>query len=269
MVLCQDSSEPCWSLLFDAESPFRAALRRRGLDLYVQYPDDHRFMLKVFSTVNYIADHPSGWYTFPNIDLFLSKKIKCNVSDDIDGTNWYQLVFPGDIEESKREGIIKNLQMYETEIWAYHSLPTPTRFPDGRCSILDNTFNLQMTNEIYPQQRIKFGSIELWGPNKARQVLKRAMGSNWNTHLHRASSGHLFNGMVFAVEQELNKGRPPFKPCMLNLDEVPKKDRAWMTRPGLPMKVDKRPIEERMIKPKRPFLTNDNNNNIFTLPPLQ
>jgi hypothetical protein len=87
MSACEIDSR-CWHLLFDCDSPLHAALADRGLALYVRAPDSFRHLLKVYSRVSYIARQKHGWYTFPNLDILLSRTIRCNVSSDLSSSQW-------------------------------------------------------------------------------------------------------------------------------------------------------------------------------------
>jgi hypothetical protein len=148
-----------------------------------------------------------------------------------------------------REKRSKELAIYETDIWAYHSYPD--RFRHG-CNILDQTFNHQIVSEIYPQKRYKFGPVEMWGPNNGAAVLTRAMGHLWKTHLHRSSESHML-GDARADEREAEleaiKNSKPFEPCHLDTLIMAPEERAWATRPATPMTVVK--DEERKDKNER------------------
>jgi hypothetical protein len=91
-VMCAcEIGEPCWKLMFDINSPLHAALNDRGLAMHIGSPDDHRHMLKVYSRRQFVAHQIKDWYTFPNLDIFLSKPIRCNVSDGLDSAQWSAL----------------------------------------------------------------------------------------------------------------------------------------------------------------------------------
>ena len=244
MSPCEFNSR-CWGLLFDPASPLHSALADRGLALHVSTPDTYRHLLKVYSKVHFVARQKHDLYTFPNLDVFLSRSIRCNVSsrpaeDQPDG-GWYlkERQREGRTEEEvaqAREKREKELVTREEDIWAYHSYPD--EFRHG-CSEVD-PFNHQSYRDLYPQRRYKLGPTEMWGPNNGAAVLTRGVSRRWETHLHRSSESHMLgDARDDELEAELARIRSskPFKPCHMNVIEMQAEERAWALRPALPMVI--------------------------------
>lgn len=231
---------PCWKLIFDTKSALHSALADRGLGLHIGAPSAGRHLLKVYSRGTFLARHKNNLYTFPNLDVFMSATIRCNVSDLLDSSGYARLSADRDKKRfeqtEEREKQSKELQIYETDIWVYRSYPD--RFRHG-CNVLDQSFSHQMVSEIYPQQRYKFGPIELWGPNRTDAVLIRGVGRNWRTHLHRWSESHMSDvvGDARAGELEALRVSQPFQACHLDTTKMEKEGRAWVARMATPITV--------------------------------
>ena len=261
MVLCNNPTEPCWSQLFDPQSRLRRHLRARDLDVYVTDPDSKRWMLKVYSTKNYLARHPVAGYTFPNLDVFLCQQVRCNVSDSLDAADWWERVDDVAKHPEKREEHAKALQVYETEIWQYHYRAGSRPHLEGKgCSVLDRTFDFMMVKEIFPQRRYQFGELQLLGPASSGQFLARGTGRLWAFKVHRSSAGHMGAELELVPKDSVrlyssegtvrpppSRPHPPFKPCQIDLRLLPKADVEWITRPAAPMKIKKRKLQENKI----------------------
>jgi hypothetical protein len=246
MARCDGPGEKCWSLLHDPNSPLRTAFRSRDLELDFASFDPDRYLIKLFSTREYISsDPPYGNFHFPFLDIFLARRLRCNVSDHLHAHNWKEnLIGRRDVStnatkkqrevwQEKLHQKHRDLHMYETDIWSYHSHPyTPA---PSVCSQVTHRFNFQMIREeIGPKRRYRFGPVSLFGPKEGDRVLKRCISKHWSSVLHRHQHSHARPTAIIRIPNPTpeRKTKEP-RTCMVHLDQVQEaRERQWLTRPG-------------------------------------
>ena len=258
MALCGSEADACWGQLFEPHSSLRRDLRTRGFELWAPAggAGPTRHMLKVYSRRpgQFLAAHPSGDYNYPNLDVFLVRQTKCNVSDTLDAATWAETVrvaSTASVEE--RAKIAEQLGIYEADAWVYRTSPARFEGPGKGCSVLDATFDLLLTSEVFPRRRYDFGPAQAWGPAKPDQVLTRGIGHFWKHHVHRSSAGHYSapaaaitppssspppspSDSAEAASLSSDPSSPPhpaFQPCHVDLDGLSPAAQKWITRPGV------------------------------------
>jgi hypothetical protein len=194
---CPGPGAPCWTQWYDPQSVLRKSLRRRNLEVFEMHADSVRHMLKVYSTdpARYVALHEGTQTSFPSIDVFVHRRLRCNVSDhasDISrGVGRVENTDPHDA------ALRAKLQLYETEVLAYLTRPMTvdtdplTGVQTGPCSVQTHDLpNMLFVNEVFPRKRVMFGPVEMWAPAKGAQIVRRWIGHSWAHSFSRTFMSH-------------------------------------------------------------------------------
>jgi len=232
-VLC-NKDEPCWQQIFDLDSPMRKQMRAEGYDIYVMPADHKRFMLSFYSTkpgTFLLPDSRRPPSTYPQLDVFLTEPVQCEVSDRIDADTWWagtQMAVGSD----ERKAFEQSLAPLRKEtVYLFQTKDSPRFPPDSKeppCSVLTHPIPMLLESELFPLRRVQFGPLQLWAPSKVEQIVARDFGARWATHIHIPGQAHAPPNAPFAEEAK------KFAPCHIWSEALTEEEKKFVMRPALP-----------------------------------
>lgn len=260
---CPGPGAPCWEQWYDPQSILRKSLRKRGLEVTEMNSDSVRHMLKVYSTIpgHYLSGIPGSPVTHPSIDVFVHRRLRCNVTDHAKTTKHGPVLGTDPTDENVR----RKFEIYESDVLAYLTRPSIIEIDEatgeqkGECSMQVHDVSLVIMSEVFPLRRVRFGEVDMWGPAKGEQIVRRNLGHAWKHGLTRTFISHQTSPSEEELKQLRAKGLPipdfsqPIQPrardgsalfppdqgsCRVDLVQLPPQSPealAWIYRPALPV----------------------------------